>query len=58
MRGTATLTDDPAIREQAVTASTYSPKDRYILFVLMVEFAFMNTYDSGEPNVQRWEASE
>src|SRR5690349_2055990 len=39
VRGRARRTNDPAIREQAVKAANYAPKDRYILFILTVEFA-------------------
>lgn len=55
VRGRATRTDDPRIREQAVQASSYTPAERYILFVLTVEFAFMNTYVNGSPDTRRWE---
>jgi hypothetical protein len=54
VRGRATLTTDPRMREQAVQAAAYAPQDRYILFVLTVEFAFMNQYVDGAPHVQRW----
>ena len=54
VRGKAAFVDDPKIREAAIEASSYNPKDRYVLFVFTVEFAFMNTYDEGEPNTQRW----
>ena len=57
VRGQATLVDDPRIREQAVLASSYAPQDRYILFTLTVEFAFMNRYIEGSPNPQRWRAA-
>ena len=57
VRGLATLTDDPAVREHAVKASSYNPKDRYILFTQSVEFAFMNIYDDSGPNVKRWQSS-
>lgn len=57
VRGRATLTDDPRIRQQAVGASSYRPQDQYILFVFTVEFAFMNVYTDGEPTVRRWQAS-
>ncbi len=57
VRGRATLTTNPRVREQAVRASTYAPQDRYILFVLTVEFAFMNQYVDGAPSVQRWQAA-
>lgn len=56
VRGQATFTDDPALREQAVQASSYAPADRYILFMLTIEFAFMNTYGEGKTHVQRWQA--
>lgn len=54
VRGQATLVNDPAIREQAVLASSYTPADHYILFILTVEFAFMNIYVEGESRPQRW----
>jgi hypothetical protein len=54
--GRATLTDDPLIREQAVSASSYVPQDRYIVFVFMIEFAFMNSYVDGKPNSRRWQS--
>jgi pyridoxamine 5'-phosphate oxidase-like protein len=56
--GRAQLTDDPLIREQAVRASSYVPADRYILFILSVEFAFMNTYTNGNPSPRRWQSPE
>lgn len=58
VRGRATLSGDPHVREQAVQASSYAPAERYILFVLTVEFAFMNVYVGGEPNVRRWKAAD
>lgn len=58
VRGQAALVSDPAIREQAVLASSYAPADRYILFTLTVEFAFMNVYVDGQATPQRWRASE
>jgi hypothetical protein len=54
VRGRAMFTDDPALRKQAVQASSYAPADRYILFVLTVEFAFMNTYGEGKAQTVRW----
>ena len=57
VRGRATLTDDPIIREQAVRASSYVPQDHYILFMFTIEFAFMNRYVEGKPNVRRWQAT-
>ncbi len=58
VRGHAVLTDDPDIRAQAIQSSSYAPSERYILFVLSVEFAFMNTYADGQPNPRRWQATE
>ena len=57
MRGRAQLVQDSELRAQAVEVATYAPAERYILFVLSVEFAFMNTYVNGEPNSRRWRAS-
>ncbi len=54
VRGRATLVDDPLLREQAVRASSYVPQDRYIAFVLTIEFAFMNRYVNGNPTPRRW----
>lgn len=58
VRGRATLADDPRLREQAVLASSYAPQDRYILFVLTVESAFMNTYQDGKSHARRWQPKE
>lgn len=57
VRGQARLVQDPELRAQAVEAATYDPAERYILFVLSVEFAFMNIYVDGEPKPQRWRTS-
>jgi hypothetical protein len=58
VRGRAILTADPLVREQAVRASSYVPQDRYILFTLAVEFAFMNTYADGKPTPRRWQSTK
>ncbi len=58
VRGRAILTDDPLVREQAVRASPYVPQDYYTLFMLTIEFAFMNTYVDGKPNSRRWQSPE
>ena len=58
IRGRATFTDDPLLREQAVQASSYAPADRYILFTFTIEFAFMNTYVDSKSRVQRWQAPD
>lgn len=57
MRGPAQLVQDSRVRAQAVEAASYDPADRYILFMLSVEFAFMNIYENGVPNTDRWRAS-
>lgn len=58
VRGEGKFTDDPLLREQAIAAASYKPSDRYILFVLTVEFAFMNTYGGDNPGVKRWQAAD
>lgn len=54
VRGHGRLVTDPAERARAVAAASYSPAERYILFALSVEFAFMNVYTENEPIRQRW----
>lgn len=54
VRGRATFTTDPALRAEAVQAAPYAPQDRYILFVLSVEFAFMNRYVDGTSHPESW----
>jgi hypothetical protein len=54
VRGRATVTTDPLIRDQAVRASSYVPEERYILFILGIEFAFMNRYIDGTATSERW----
>jgi hypothetical protein len=56
VRGQARLTDDPELRRQAIAAAAYSPADRYILFVLRLDFAFMNQYTDDGSQSQRWRA--
>lgn len=51
--GRGALTEDPLVRAQAIAAASYPPKERYILFRLTVEAAFMNIYGVG---IQRWRA--
>ena len=58
VRGRGTLTSDPAMREQAIKASSYTPQDHYIVFVFTVEFAFINIYAGGKSNTQRWQSSD
>jgi len=58
IRGRAILTDDHFIREQAARASPYLPQDRYVLFMLTLEFAFMNTYVDGKPSPPCWHSPD
>jgi hypothetical protein len=58
VKGRATLSTDPLVRQQALTVSPYKPEDRYILFVLTVEAAFMNVYRDGKSNHQSWQATD
>jgi hypothetical protein len=58
VRGRATLTDDPLVRERAIRTAPYVPQDHYILFVLAIDFAFMNRYVEGRSNVRRWQPSD
>lgn len=58
VRGQGVFTADSLIREQAIQASSYTPADRYILFMLTIEFAFMNSYVDGNPNPRRWQAPD
>ena len=57
VRGRGRLSDDPTLRAQAARAASYNPQDHYVLFVLEIDFAFMNEYVDGTPNVQRWQAA-
>jgi hypothetical protein len=57
VRGKAKFSDDLALRAQAKQDASYNPAERYILFVLSVDFAFMNTYIDGKSNPRNWEAS-
>jgi hypothetical protein len=58
VRGRAILTGDPLLRVQAIRASPYVPQDRYILFMLTIEFAFMNNYVDGKPTPRHWQAPD
>jgi hypothetical protein len=57
-RGRGAWTDDPGLREQAVRVASYEPQERYILFVLTVEFAFRNQYVDRGTNWRRWQAGD
>lgn len=56
VRGHGRLSTSPAARVKAIQAAAYTPADRYILFALSVETAFMNVYVDGAATPQRWRA--
>lgn len=58
VRGRAALSTDPAQRQQAIAAASYAPQERYILFVLSVEYAFMNVYQADGADTRRWRQTE
>jgi nitroimidazol reductase NimA-like FMN-containing flavoprotein (pyridoxamine 5'-phosphate oxidase superfamily) len=53
--GRATLVADPMVRAAAMSAATYAPKERYILFALEVESALATTYEGDKPVRIRWQ---
>lgn len=57
IRGNAHLTADSILRAQAVRATSYTPEDRYILFVCSIESAFMKIYNEGLSAPSRWSSS-
>ena len=57
VRGRARLSEDLDLRARAAQASPYDPAERYLLFVLDLEFAFKNTYVEGEAYPERWRSS-
>lgn len=57
LSGTAALVTDESLRAVAVSAASYSPADRYILFELSVLAAGCNGYgDVALPEPVRWSA--
>ena len=52
--GSALPIDDPAMRALAAAASTYPPKDRYILFELLITGAASTIYENDAPVRRRW----
>ena len=49
VRGRATLTDDPLLREQAVRAVVLCSAGSLHSVCVSIEFAFMNSYVDGKP---------
>jgi hypothetical protein len=56
VRGIAERLDDAVSRQEAIAASSYKPQERYILFTLSVEYAFMNLYSDDGSDTKRWQA--
>jgi hypothetical protein len=54
--GRARLVEDPALRQIATNAASYTPADRYILFELSLEGATSTIYDDSNPVRQHWRA--
>jgi hypothetical protein len=54
INGNAKLIEDANIRKEAVEASSYSPKDRYVLFELSVEEAGSTVYVNERPKYENW----
>ena len=54
--GRARLVEDPAVRQIATNAASFTPADRYILFELHLKHASSTVYDGGTPVRKRWRA--
>jgi Pyridoxamine 5'-phosphate oxidase len=52
--GRARLIDDPEVRALAVSLSSYTPADRYILFEFDVTSVASTIYTEGQPVRQNW----
>ncbi|MBN1564756.1 MAG: pyridoxamine 5'-phosphate oxidase family protein [Anaerolineae bacterium] len=55
IKGRATPIDDPAMRQDAVDASCYTPPDEYVLFELSIDAALSRDYEEGQMHVNRWD---
>jgi len=58
VRGIARRSTTPEERAAAIAAAPYAPAERYILFVLAVDFAFSNVYGDEGSHVARWNAND
>jgi hypothetical protein len=56
VRGMAERLDDARSRQEAIAASSYTPQERYIMFTLSIEYAFMNLYTDDGSDTKRWQA--
>jgi hypothetical protein len=54
VRGQAALTAAPGLRAQAAQAASYDPEERYILFVLDLDYAYMKIYQTEGSVSRRW----
>lgn len=54
LTGHARLVEDPAVRQIAANAATFTPAERYILFELSLEQACSTRYESGKPVRKHW----
>ena len=55
IKGRATPIDDPAMREEAVDMSCYTPPDEYVLFELTIDAALSRDYEEGQIVKSRWD---
>lgn len=56
VRGEAVVVEDAAIRQVAIAASSFAPRDRYVLFRLQLNDVLVTTYDADGPVRRRWRA--
>jgi len=56
LSGRAALVVDPAVRALAVAASSYAPRERYILFEFGVERVVATNYTEEQVVRRRWQA--
>lgn len=56
VRGIAELVEDPAVRQEVVSAAPYSPAARYVLFRLLLAEATFRTYRDGRVVQESWTA--
>lgn len=55
LTGAARAIDDPELRSEVITAASYTPEERYVLFELSVDEARCNGYgDVALPPRRRW----
>ena len=59
VRGTGIPVDDLDLRARVAEHASFDPRDRYVLFELLVDDAFSTTYDedTGDPVRRSWNAT-